>query len=94
MRRFIHHSELARDRRFVRQTNLAATVLSTLPDDVEAVVEAFEKLAPLIEKAVQGTAAEPLFEAYGPGFMLITLSQPLRPDDPAVEIVQVIRLLV
>ncbi len=85
MRRFIHHSELARDRRFVRQTNLAATVLSTLPDDVEAVVEAFEKLAPLIEKAVQGTAAEPLFEAHGPGFMLVTLNQPLRPDDPAVE---------
>ena len=48
MRRFIHHSELARDSRFIRQDNVAATVLSTLPDDVDAVVEVFDKLAPMI----------------------------------------------
>jgi uncharacterized ferritin-like protein (DUF455 family) len=85
MRRFINHSELARDSRFVRQTNVVATALSTLPDDVDAVVEAFEQFAPMIETSVRGTAAEPLYEAYGPGFILVTLNEPLRPDDPAVE---------
>ena len=83
MRRFIHHSELARDSRFVRQDNTAATVLASLPDDVDTVVEVFEKLAPMIEASVQGTAAQPLYEAYGPGFGLIVLNEPLRPDDPA-----------
>ena len=42
----MHYDELARDSRFVRQTNLMATVLSQLPDDVDKLVEAFEKLAP------------------------------------------------
>jgi uncharacterized ferritin-like protein (DUF455 family) len=83
MKRFIQHQELARDSRFVRQDNAAATVLSTLPDDVDAVVEVFERLAPMIEKSVRGTAAEPLFEQYGPAFGLITLNEPLRPEDPA-----------
>ncbi|MEE8556753.1 MAG: DUF455 family protein [Myxococcota bacterium] len=85
MKRFIDHEELARDSRFIRQTNLASTVLSTLPDDVDAVVDAFEKLAPLIEKSVRGTAAEPLFDAYGPAFGLVTLNERLRPGDPASE---------
>jgi uncharacterized ferritin-like protein (DUF455 family) len=85
MRRFIHHSELARDSRFVRQDNTTATVLASLPDDVDKVVEVFDKLTPLIEASVQGTEAKPLFEAYGPGFALITLNEPLRPGDPAVE---------
>jgi uncharacterized ferritin-like protein (DUF455 family) len=83
MRRFIHHSELARDSRFVRQDNAQATVLASLPDDVDAVVQVFERFAPAIEQSVRGTAAEPLFEAYGPGFGLITLNEPLRPGDPA-----------
>jgi uncharacterized ferritin-like protein (DUF455 family) len=85
MKRFIHHTELARDSRFVRQDNAQALVLSQLPDDVDAVVQVFERFAPMIEQSVRGTAAEPLFEAYGPGFGLISLNQPLRPDDPAVE---------
>ncbi len=85
MRRFIHHSELARDSRFVRQDNAQATILSKLPDDVDVVVEAFDRFAPMIERSVQGTAAEPLFEAYGPGFALVTLNEPLRPDDPAAK---------
>jgi uncharacterized ferritin-like protein (DUF455 family) len=92
MRRFIHHSELARDSRFVRQDNVAATVLASLPDDVDKVVEVFEKLAPMIEASVQGTAAEPLYEAYGPGFGLIALNEPLRPGDPAVEMRLVMRM--
>jgi uncharacterized ferritin-like protein (DUF455 family) len=85
MRRFIHHSELARDRRFVRQDNAQATVLSSLPDDVDAVVSVFERFSPMIEQSVKGTAAEPLFEAYGPGFALVTLNEPLRPGDPAAK---------
>jgi len=83
MRRFIEHSELARDSRFIRQDNAQATVLATLPDDVDTVVEVFERFAPMIEGSVKGTAAEPLFDAYGPGFGLITLNEPLRPDNPA-----------
>ena len=83
MKRFIDPSELARDSRFVRQDNAQATVLSTLPDDVDTVVEVFERFGPMIEKAVRGTAAEPLFEEYGPAFALVTLNNPLRPDDPA-----------
>lgn len=83
MKRFIHHHELARDSRFVRQENVLATALSTLPDDVDAIVEAFEQFDPMIAKSVRGTAAEPLYDAYGPAFGLVTLNEPLRPEDPA-----------
>jgi uncharacterized ferritin-like protein (DUF455 family) len=83
LKRFIEHSELARDSRFVRQDNAQATVLSTLPDDVDAVVQIFEQFAPMIERSVKGTAAEELYEAYGPGFGLTVLNEPLRPGDPA-----------
>jgi uncharacterized ferritin-like protein (DUF455 family) len=83
MKRFIQHSELARDRRFVRQDNAQATVLASLPDDVDAVVEVFERFGPMIEQSVKGTAAEPLFDAYGPGFALVVLNEPLRPGDDA-----------
>jgi uncharacterized ferritin-like protein (DUF455 family) len=79
MKSFIEPNELARDSRFVRQDNVAATMLSTLPDDVDAVVEAFERLDPLIEKGSRGTEAEPLYEEYGPGFALVTLNEPLDP---------------
>jgi uncharacterized ferritin-like protein (DUF455 family) len=85
MKRFIHHQELARDSRFIRQDNVLATVLATLPDDVNAVADVFEKLTPMIEASVRGTDAEPLFEAYGPAFGLVTLNEPLRPGDAAVE---------
>jgi uncharacterized ferritin-like protein (DUF455 family) len=84
MKRFIECNELARDRRFVRQDNATVTILSKLPDDVNTVVELLDRFTPMIEAAVKGTAAEPLFEAYGPGFGLITLNEPLRPGDPAV----------
>ena len=83
MRRFIDHNELARDSRFVRQENVLATALSTLPDDVDAIVEAFEQFDPVIAKSVKGTAAQPLYDAYGPAFGLVILNEPLRPDDPA-----------
>jgi len=83
MKSFIEPNELARDSRFIRQDNVAATILSTLPDDVDAVVEAFERLDPLIEKGVQGTEAEPLYDEYGPGFGLVTLNEPLDPESPS-----------
>jgi uncharacterized ferritin-like protein (DUF455 family) len=83
MRRFIDHHELARDSRFVRQENVLATALSTLPDDVDTIVETFERFDPMIAKSVKGTAAQPLYDAYGPAFGLVTLNEPLRPGDPA-----------
>ena len=83
MKRFISHDELARDRRFIRQNNALTTVLSQLPDDVDKVVETFESIDAMIEKGVRGTEAEPLYEEYGPAFGLVTLNEPLRPDDPA-----------
>jgi uncharacterized ferritin-like protein (DUF455 family) len=83
MKRFIQHDELARDSRFVRQSNALSTVLATLPDDVETVVNAFEKFSPMIEASVQGTSAEKLFDAYGPGFALVILNEPLDPTAKA-----------
>jgi uncharacterized ferritin-like protein (DUF455 family) len=85
MRRFIDCDELARDNRFVRQANALATVLSTLPDDVDAVVEAFERFDPMIAASVKGTAAEPLYAEYGAAFGLVTLNEPLVPGAPAAD---------
>ncbi|MDJ0787376.1 MAG: DUF455 family protein [Myxococcota bacterium] len=85
MKRFIEPNELARDSRFIRQDNNQATTLALLPDDVDKVVEMLEAFGPTIEQQVKGTAAEPLFDAYGPAFGLITLNQPLRPDDDAAD---------
>jgi uncharacterized ferritin-like protein (DUF455 family) len=84
MKRFIEHEELARDSRFIRQDTALSTVLSTMPDDVDVVVETFEKFAPMIEESVRGTAAEPLYDEYGPGFTLTILNEPLVPDSPAI----------
>ncbi|HEB89866.1 MAG TPA: DUF455 family protein [Deltaproteobacteria bacterium] len=83
MKRFIQHEELARDSRFVRQDNRQSTLLAALPDDVDKVVDAFEQFSDMIEASVKGTAAEPLFEAYGPAFALTVLNEPLDPDAPA-----------
>ena len=83
MKRFIPHEELARDSRFVRQDPAQATVLSSMPDDVDTVVNVFEQFGPLIEAGVKGSSAEPLFEEYGPGFMLTVLNEPLDPEGPA-----------
>ena len=85
MERFIHHSELARDSRFVRQTNALVTVLANLPDDVDTVVNMLEQFSPMIEQSVKGTAAEALFDEFGPAFALVTLNEPIRAGDPGVE---------
>ncbi len=84
MKRMIHHSELARDSRFVRQDNALSTVMAELPDEVDVVVDMLEKFSPMIEESVRGTAAEPLFEAYGPAFSLVTLNEPIRPENEAL----------
>ena len=83
MKRFIHHDELARDSRFIRQSNVAGPMMANLPDDVNAVVELFEKLEPIIEQGVRGTAAEPLYDEYGPAFPLITTNEPIDPNAAA-----------
>lgn len=83
MKRFLHHDELARDSRFVRQDNAQSTVLATLPDDVDTIVDTFQQFSDMIEGSVKGTAAEPLFESYGPGFALTILNEPIDPDVPA-----------
>lgn len=85
MKRLIPHEELARDRRFVRQPNVMVQVLARLPDDVDAVVEAFDRMGPAIEAGVRGTEAEALFDAYGPGFALIVFNEPLDPRVPAAD---------
>lgn len=85
MKRFIPHEELARDSRFIRQQNIAADLLAKLPDDVDAVVDLFSKIAPVIEAGVRGTAAEPLYDRFGPAFTLMTLNEPIRPGQPGTE---------
>jgi len=85
VKRFIEHQELARDRRFIRQENIAADLLAKVPDDVDAVVDLFEKIAPVIEAGVRGTAAEPLYDRFGPAFTLMTLNEPIRPNQPGTD---------
>ena len=85
MKRFIPHEELARDQRFIRQQNVAADLLAKVPDDVDAVVDLFEKIEPIIEAGTRGTAAEPLFDRFGPAFTLMTLNEPIRPGQPETE---------
>ena len=75
MKRFIHHDELARDSRFVRQSNAQSTILASLPDDVDTVVAAFDQFTPMIEESVKGTAAEPLFREA------LAMRQRLYPSD-------------
>ena len=70
MKRFISHEALARDRRFKR-TRSRNRLLSTLPDDVDAVVRALEKAAPKVRERVAGTALESVFDELGPGFSFL-----------------------
>lgn len=82
MKRFLHHDELARDSRFVRQDNAQSTALASMPDDVDTVVNVFEQFGAMIEESVRGTAAEPLFDAYGPAYALTILNEPIDPEAP------------
>jgi uncharacterized ferritin-like protein (DUF455 family) len=92
MKRFIQHDELARDSRFVRQSNALSTVLASMPDDVETVVNAFEKFTPMIEASVRGTSAEKLFDTYGPAFALAVLNEPLDPTAKAAKLRLLMRM--
>ncbi|MFP8870218.1 MAG: hypothetical protein VCB43_01545, partial [Myxococcota bacterium] len=82
MKKFIDSNELARDSRFVRQDNAQSTVLAAMPDDVDVIVNAFEQFSPMIEESVRGTAAQSLFDAYGPAFALTVINEPIDPDAP------------
>ena len=92
MKRFIEPDELARDSRFVRQDNRMSTVLAQMPDDVDTVVNMFEQFAPMIEETIRGTAAEPLFDAYGPAFFLVIINEPLDPDSSAANLRLLLRM--
>jgi len=83
MKRFIEHHELARDERFIRQDNRQATILASLPDDVDVIVNALEPFSDMLEQVIRGTAAEPLFDEYGPGFLITIINEPLDPEAPA-----------
>jgi len=85
MKRFIHFDELARDSRFIRQDSAANNLLAMLPDDVDKVVEIFEQFQPIIEQSTVGTEAEPFYEEYGPGYILVLLNEPLSPKDPKIK---------
>ncbi len=78
MKRFIEPDELARDSRFIRQSNALTTVLATLPDDVDAVVDVFEKFTPMIRDSVRGTPSQALYDEFGPAFSLALLNEPIR----------------
>jgi len=92
MKRFIQHEELARDSRFVRQDNRMSTVLASMPDDVDVLVNAFEQFSPMIEESVRGTSAEALFAEYGPGFALTILNEPLDPNAGAATMRLLLRM--
>ena len=92
MKRFIEHNELARDSRFVRQDNALSTVLAAMPDDVETVVNAFERFSPMIEESVRGTAAQLLFDEYGPAYNIVIINEPLDPDSKAATLRLIFRI--
>ena len=71
VKRFISHEELARDRRFKRARN-TARFGANLPNDVDTIVDVFEKIAPEIEKRVQGTRLEEIYDEVGPGFQILS----------------------
>jgi hypothetical protein len=85
VKRFIPHDELARDNRFIRQ-NALVDVMANLPDDVDQVVEAFDRLAPMMEVMVRGSAFEELYDTFGPGFLMTVLNEPIVAGDPHAEI--------
>ncbi len=92
MKRFIEHNELARDSRFVRQDNALSTVLAAMPDDVDTVVNAFERFSPMIEESVRGTAAQLLFDEYGPAYNIVIINEPLDPDSKAATLRLIFRI--
>ncbi len=81
MKRFISHDELARDRRFKRARS-RNELISSLPDDVDTIVEVLEKVGPKIRERIAGTALEPVYDELGPGFAFLTGAGSDRPGAP------------
>jgi uncharacterized ferritin-like protein (DUF455 family) len=73
VKRFMDHSELARDRRFKRARN-RNQLLQSLPDDADAIVRVFEAIAPKLRERVAGTSLEAVYDELGPGFQFLTAS--------------------
>jgi len=70
VKRFIDHTELARDRRFKRSGS-RNELLRSLPDDADVIARVLEQVAPRIRERVEGTALEPVFDDLGPGFAFL-----------------------
>jgi uncharacterized ferritin-like protein (DUF455 family) len=73
VKRFMDHTELARDRRFKR-AQTRNMLLQSLPDDVDAIVKIFEAVGPKIRARVAGTELEAVYDDLGPGFQFLTAS--------------------
>ena len=73
MKRFIPHSELARDSRFKR-VHPRNRLLQSLPDDALEIVKVFEQIAPKLRQRVEGTELEAVYDELGPGFQFLTAS--------------------
>jgi uncharacterized ferritin-like protein (DUF455 family) len=73
MDRFMSHQHLARDRRFKRMEN-RNQLLRSLPNDVDAIVQIFEKIGPKIRERIEGTALEAVYDELGPGFQFLVAS--------------------
>ncbi len=73
MKRFIPHTELARDSRFKR-VNPRNQLLQSLPDDVDEIVKVFELIAPKMRRRVEGTELEAVYDELGPAFQFLTAS--------------------
>jgi uncharacterized ferritin-like protein (DUF455 family) len=73
VKRFIPHTELARDSRFKR-VSPRNQLLQSLPDDVDEIVRVFELIAPKLRERVAGTELEAVYDELGPGFQFLTAS--------------------
>ncbi len=73
MKRFIPHTELARDSRFKR-VHPRNQLLQSLPDEVDEIVKVFELIAPKLRERVEGTELEAVYDDLGPGYQFLTAS--------------------
>jgi uncharacterized ferritin-like protein (DUF455 family) len=73
VKRFIPHTELARDSRFKR-VSPRNQLLQSLPDDVDEIVKVFELIAPKLRARVEGTELEAVYDELGPAFQFLAAS--------------------
>ncbi|MEE8556752.1 MAG: DUF455 family protein [Myxococcota bacterium] len=91
MKRLISHEELARDRRFKRISS-RNSLLGSLPDDAVEIAKVLEKIAPSIQRRIEGTELEQAYEEMGPGFQFLTNLAPVEQDNPHRELQLKMRL--